>query len=261
MERVVPRCRFVGENQNEAQQRIVQFVGIADEGPGVLADLGDGFGVELCQVAEVLDAERPPRAHRSCPPLFQRGIVEKRVRIGVEDLMRKRRRLAGVDRKKFHLTVLHVLQHRQPSRQVHCLGQAVVHRLPHDGMIGDLDVAVMVLQAADRFGKRLRQQILAAEFLQERRHLFPILHPQNGQRPRNVPPPADAEHGNRQERLLQQLLTVMRPNHRKQTLDGEAVLRADGEQHPVFVRCRLQLKIKAAAEAFAQSESPGPVDP
>jgi len=57
LEVLIPRCRLVGENQNEAEQGVVQFIRIADEGPGVLAHLDDGFGVELRQVAEVLDGE------------------------------------------------------------------------------------------------------------------------------------------------------------------------------------------------------------
>ena len=71
-------------------------------------------------------------------------------------------------------------------------------------MIGNHDVARVVLQAADRFGKHGGQQIVAAEPLQVRRHALAALLPQHDQRPRQVPAPADLEHRHGQQGLLQQ---------------------------------------------------------
>ena len=148
----------------------MQFVGVADQRPGFVGDLGDCRGIELRQVLHLVDRQRAPRGHGPRAALFQRGVVEERVRIGVEQLVAERRRLARLDGTSSTRPDLMSSEQRQPAVDVHRLVQAVVHRLLHQRMIGNLDVAVMVLQAADGFGKGGGQQIVAAELLQERRH-------------------------------------------------------------------------------------------
>ena len=136
-----------------------------------------------------------------------------------------------------------------------------MHRLPHQRMIGNLDVARVIFQAADRLGKHGGQQIVGAEPLQVRRHPLAALLPQHGQRPRHVPAPADLEHRRGQQGLLQQPGHVLGVEHPEQVVDRKAVLRPEREHDAVVVGAGLQLEIEAAAESLAQRQAPGPIDP
>ena len=134
-----------------------------------------------------------------------------------------------------------------------------MHGLPHQRMVGNHDVAGVILQAAHRFGEHGGQQIVAAEALHVRRHALAPLLPQHNQRAGKVPAPAHLEHGHGQQRLLEQRGDVLRVEHLEQVFDGHAVLRSQREHDAVVVGAGLQLEIETAAEPFAQRQAPGPV--
>jgi hypothetical protein len=75
----------------------VQLVGVARVGALLVPHALDGVRVERAHLA-ARPVARHPRLHRLRPPLFQRRIVQERVRLGVEDLVRESRRLRGVAR-------------------------------------------------------------------------------------------------------------------------------------------------------------------
>ena len=72
-------------------------------------------------------------------------------------------RVAGLDLHELDAARFHVAQEHKPAIDIHRLVQAVVHRLPHERMVGNHDVTVMVFQAADGFGKGGSEHVLAPE--------------------------------------------------------------------------------------------------
>ncbi len=157
---VRPFGHFGLGGRHEAQQRIVQLVCVTDQRPGFLANLCDGFFIQASQVVEFFRREAAACRHGSRPPFFQRRVVQKRIRICIQDLMAKRRRFAGIAGNQGDIARYNMCQGLQPARQVHRLLQTVVDRLPHQGMIGNDDIAVVVFQATGRLRKDHRQQII-----------------------------------------------------------------------------------------------------
>jgi hypothetical protein len=72
------------------QQRVVQLVGIARIGAGFFADAVDRRRVQPSEFVSSRRLARPARLHRLCPSLFERRIVQKRIRPRVDDLVRER---------------------------------------------------------------------------------------------------------------------------------------------------------------------------
>ena len=171
--------------------------------------------------------------------------------------MAERRRLAGVARQELDGAALIVLQHLKPSAGIERLVKAVVHGLADERMIRDIDVAVMVFQAADSGGKGGGEQIVGAEPLEEKRHLFAVLEAEHHERAGDIPTPPQRKHRHREQRLLQHFLAIVRPQHLEQLFQREAVLRSDRQQDAVVRGGRLQLEIETAAKPLAQREPPG----
>ena len=63
------------------------------------------------------------------PTLLERRIVEKRVRLGVEDLVREQRRLGRVARDEPQLAAVNPAEHGTKPVEVHRLLEAVAHGL------------------------------------------------------------------------------------------------------------------------------------
>ncbi len=104
----------------------MQLVGVARLGPGLGHDARDGVRVEGAEVALVL-GERAPQRHRARAALLERRVVEERVRLRVEDLVRERRRLGRVARVQADLAALDALEHVAQPVGVHRLDEAVAH--------------------------------------------------------------------------------------------------------------------------------------
>src|SRR5207247_4272298 len=73
------------------EQHIVQFVGIADQRPGLALYLRNHTRVQPAKVAESFSRERPPHSDRPGSSLLERGIVEKGIGVCVQQLMGERR--------------------------------------------------------------------------------------------------------------------------------------------------------------------------
>jgi hypothetical protein len=106
----------------------VQFVGVAWVGPLLVADARDRVGVEHAHLAARLIA-RHARLHRVRPPLLQRRIVQKRVRLRIQNLVREDRRLGCIARNQPQLTAMDPIQHGTKPFEVHRLFKAVAYRL------------------------------------------------------------------------------------------------------------------------------------
>ncbi len=91
-----PLCGGVAEGRGEvlgqrhdAEQQIVQLVGVTGIRAGVVADAVDRGGVELAEVALAL-RQRAAQRDSAGAALFQRRIVEEGVRLRVQDLVGER---------------------------------------------------------------------------------------------------------------------------------------------------------------------------
>ncbi len=82
----------------ERQQRVVHLVGVARIRPGLAPHLGDRLGVERADAARQVGIGAAQR-HGAGAALLERRVVEERVRVGVEDLVRHRRGRRRLDRR------------------------------------------------------------------------------------------------------------------------------------------------------------------
>ena len=108
---------------------------------------------------------------RARAALFQRRVVEERVRVRVQDLVREHRRLRAARCAEAAMRPSRQrLQHGAQARGVHRLDQAVAHRLAHQRVVGDLDRPAAVVVLARRLAREDRgEQILRAHALEGRR--------------------------------------------------------------------------------------------
>ena len=79
-----------GSRHHEREQRVVQLLGVARRRARLLAHARDRLGVEAAELARVLGQAAAER-HRARAALLERRVVEERVRLAVQDLVRERR--------------------------------------------------------------------------------------------------------------------------------------------------------------------------
>ena len=136
-------------------------------------NLGDRRRVERANLAPLSASERSAHLHRPRAAFFERRVVEIRVGIGVEDLVRKRRRLGRVDRHRpDRRRCSNPLEQLSEAIEVHGLVQAVADRLVDQRMIGNANVADQVLPAGRLIREHRGQQVVGAHALDGRRHLL-----------------------------------------------------------------------------------------
>ena len=246
--------------KGETEQRGVQLVGVARVGPHLTLHARDRGGVEPAEVARRLRVDPAARHHGLRAALLERRVVEVGIGPCGQDLERQRRRLGQVARHHLHRAAFEAAQQRFEAVDVHRLVQAVVDRLLHQRVLGDLAVADDVLAAGDLVGEHGGDQVLGRHALQLRRHLAPAAHARQRERDGRVPAPARAEHRRGQQRLHEQ-----RPHRRgrqvaRGLVERERVRRRQRQHDRVFRRRGLQLEVELAAEALAQRQPPGAVD-
>ncbi|MCY1273399.1 hypothetical protein D9M70_220080 [compost metagenome] len=251
---------LVGADETEAAQRLVHLVRIARFRPGFGAHRGDRLGIQRAEVVGGFRIGPATALHGLGAALLQRCVVEIGVGIGGQHFRRQRggrRQVAGV---QFDRPGLHAPQQRQPAFAVHGLVQAVVQRLRHQRVIGNLPLADDVLQARHLVGEHRRQQVLAAHALQLRRHLSAATEARQGQRGGGVPAPAHAEQRRIQQRLDQHVFRAVGVQVAPHLVEREAVAGGQRQDDRVLGGRRLQLEVEVAAEALAQRQAPGAVD-
>ncbi len=246
--------------ETQAEQRIVQLVGVARVGPHFLAHLADRIGVELAEVGRSLGVHPAPRHHRLRATLFQRCVVEVRIRPRGEDFQRERRRLDEIAREHLDIAAFDRGKQLLEPVDIHRVVQAIADRLLHERVVRDFAVADEVLAARHLVGKDRREQIFGRHALQLRRDLAPAAHAQERERDRAVPAPARAEHRRVEQCLHEQRPHRLRVQVTRHVFEREAVRRRQRQHDRVFGGRGLQLEIELAAEAFAQREPPRAVD-
>jgi hypothetical protein len=107
---------------------------------------------------------RPGCAHR------HRGD-EEGVGTRVKDGVRQRRGRWQVARDDLHLALFHAPQKRDEAVRVHGCRQAIVERLRHHWVVGDLAFAHQILGTGDLVGENDRQPVLSVAALELQRHL------------------------------------------------------------------------------------------
>src|ERR1700691_2309740 len=85
--------------------------------------------------------------------------------------------------------------------------------------------------------------------------------PQNGQSARRIPAPACGEHRRIEQRLREHVLDVFRPQEFEYDFEWKGMLLAERKHDAIVGGGRLQFEIERAAEAFAQRQTPGAIDP
>ncbi len=238
----------------------MQLVGVAHQRPGLGGHLRDGLGIERSGAGGKIGRERAAQLHGAGAALFERRIVEEGVRVCVQDLVRERRGLGGVDGHGLDGARLNSLQHGVQAVQVHGLVQAIADGLFDERMVGDSNLAHQVLGAGRLVRKHGRQQVVRSHALYGRGHLAPAGEAQNGERAGNVPTPASGEHGGSEQGLREQMLHRLRPQELEDDLERERMLLGERNDDAVVGGRGLQFEIEGAAEALAQRQSPGAVD-
>ena len=246
---------LVGKEESGREQGVVQLVGVARIGTRFVAHALDRSSVEhvVARHAAGVDGLRPS--------LFEGCVIEKCVRLGVEDVVRQGRRLRSIARDADDLSAVNALQHASQPVEVHRLLQTVVHRLIDQGMVGDLTVAGDVLETRGCIRKNRGHQIVGHGALKLRRNLAPSAIPRDGQGDRGVPAPARLKHRRVEKRLDQHVSCGRRMEITEDIGQGEGMLRPERKQHRIVGGRCLQLEVELTAEAFAQRQPPRLVDP
>ena len=149
-----------------------------------------GGGVKARQVAG-LDGQAPAQLDLAGTPLLQGGVVEVRVRLPVDDLMREHRRLHRVDEMGPDGAGMQAGDEVLEPVDVHGLVEAIVEHLAHDHVVGQLDRAGRrVLLARGQGGEDRRHEVVRLHALDGQGVFLPAPETQDGQRSAEVPAPA-----------------------------------------------------------------------
>ena len=154
----------VGE-RDEREQGVVDLLGVAGDGPGLLAHAGDGRGVERGEVAGVA-GQRVTQHDGARAALLQGGVVEEGVGLAVDDLVRHGGGLDGVARVQPDRAGLDAGERGDEAVGVHPFAQAVLARLPDERVVGVVEGAGEVLLAADLGREDGGQEVVGAHALE-----------------------------------------------------------------------------------------------
>ena len=161
----------------------MQLVGIQHRRPRFAAHALDRLGVELAELGRLLRRHVAARLHGERAPLLGRRVVEERVRLGAEDLLRERRRARELAANDLDLAGLDALEHPHEAFDVHRRRQAILERLLDERMVGNLAIAAgQVLGAGELIREHRRQQILGVHALELRGLLLAVAEPPHGER-------------------------------------------------------------------------------
>ena len=250
---------LLGKN-DETEQRVVQLLRVAHGRPRILASACDGFGAQLAQLVGVL-WERAPENDGPGATLFQRRVIEKSIGHRVQDLMGKGRRHRSVPRLKLDLSALQGLEHLAQTFDVERFGQTVPQCFENQRVIWNLHVPrIAVVLTLGLFRENRRQHVVRLHALDGRCNSLPASESEQGQRPGQRPAPTRGKRRCGQNGLDQRVSHVPGFAELKDIFQREGMLRRQRNIDAVVVCGSLKFQIEAAAEPFAQSQSPGAVD-
>ena len=190
----LPRLDLGRGQEAVHHERIVQLVVVADLRPGLGFHFLDRGGIEAAEVGGVLRVEQAVGRNGARAPPLGIAVVEEGVGPRAEHGVRERRGRREVAALHLQRAVLDPPQQREEAIHVHELAQAVVDRLLHERVVGNLPLAGQVLRAGELVGEHDGQQVLGVRALERRGHALAVPVPDEGERDRGVPAPARAEH-------------------------------------------------------------------
>src|SRR5208282_2098009 len=170
------------------------------------------------------------------------------------------RRHRRIHRQTTYSPLLDAAQDLAEAVDIQRLGEHVFHDLVHQRVVGNLDVPFDVLEARRDIGKNGSQQIVRTHALNLRWNLLAALKTQQSQRARCIPAPARSKNWRSERRLLEDRGHGLRSQKVKNIGQRKTVLLGQRDVQSVIGGRRLQFEVKSAAEALAQSQSPGLVD-
>src|SRR5260370_5222503 len=244
----------------ETHQEIVQLMLVANVGPAFRAYRIDRELIEFSGPFQYARRDRTPQRYCTRPPLFESRFIEKRVGVGVEQLVRKLRRHRCIDCKATNTAVLDPAQNAEQPLQVHRLLQHILHHFPHQRMIGNLNITLDVFETRGRLGKDARHQIVGTRALNLRRDALSLGKAKQLQTSSHRPAPARLEYRRSKRGLLQQLLRRNLGQELKDIRQGEAVLLSERNVDAIVRSRSLKFKIESATKSLAQRQTPPLVD-
>ena len=194
---------------------------------------------------------RAPQRYRPGASFLQRGVVEERIGIGVEDLVGHGRGCRGLHRHGGDLPSAKPYQRLLESIHVHGFPQAVVHGLPRQRMVRQAHGPGAVVLAHHLVGEDRAQQVLRAHALDLHGDLLAPAESFHRQRPGRVPAPAVGKHRRCQGRLGEVLFDRGRVKVGKDRVQGEGVAVGQRDHDAVVSGRGLELEIEVDAEPFA----------
>ena len=172
----------------------MEVIGRLRLGRDLLVHTGDRVGVERADGTQV-DVEPTAERHRVGTPVGQFLVVEERVRVGGDDLVREHRGLGGVTAVHGDVTRLYPAQQRAHPVDVEGFVQRVGDRLADDEVVGDLDRPGDVLLTGRGLREQRSHEVIRLHALDRRRVLATVAEPQHQQGAVEVPSPARQEQG------------------------------------------------------------------
>src|SRR5882724_936047 len=239
----------------------MQFLGVAHIRPRSLAYFRDGGGIEPPDLLEHRVRQNATHFHGASAAFFERSVIEIRVWISVQNLVRKLRRHRCIDRQTLDRAGCDAEQHTLKTFDVHCFGKDVLHHFADQRVIGNADITgCKVLRACLLLRKDRSQQIIRSHPLNVRRNFLSTAETKQSQRAPGVPAPPRSENRRCQNSLLENRTNRIRMKKMKNVRKRETMLLAQRNIQSVVGRGSLQLKIERAAEALTQCQAPGFVD-
>ena len=239
------------------EEEVVELVLVAEVGPELGADGGDGCGVEAAGRFGKTGGDVAAGADGAGAAGGGVLGVEEGVGHGVDELMREDGWDGGVDSDAGDGACGDSLQHFEEAFEVHGLGEGVLHDLADEGVVGDLDVAGHGLGTGGGVGEDAGQEVVGAGALDLGGDAFALGHAQELEAAAGGPAPAVLEEGRGDAGLLEELAGGEGGEEVEDVGQREAVLLGEGDVDAVVGGGGLELEVEAAAEALAEGKAPG----
>jgi hypothetical protein len=149
----------------------MQLVGVANRGPRFGGDLRNSLRIERANALCHVRIECPPQLHSSGATLLERGVVEIRIGIRIQNLVGERRRLGCVDCDRANRPAIDSGDQRFKTIQIHRFVKTVGDCLGNQRMIGNADFTGEIFRTRRLIRKHRRHQIVRLH-AQNRRRRF-----------------------------------------------------------------------------------------
>ncbi|CAB4243176.1 conserved protein of unknown function [Methylacidimicrobium sp. AP8] len=229
--------------------------------PGFLLDATHRLRVGNGELPEIRKREPSGVGDRTGAALLGGSGVEKGVGAGGQDSPGSRGGFAQIAGLRGDGAAPQLAKEILQPVRVHRLRKAVAQRLLDQRVVGAFPVAAKVFGAGDRVGEDRPEQLLGLHPLEKGRDPAPSSASSDRERDRGGPAPADREHRAGQERLDQDRADRLRVEEREDLLERKAMRVGKREKDRILGRRRLQLEVELSAEALAEREPPGAIDP